>query len=72
MKINETELTIAKDYIQEQFDAHTWWPKEQPEIAKHEFNLMNGSAPALSLWCEKWLDDGQCKKLDKHIAKVLG
>jgi hypothetical protein len=67
MKISDAQLPTATDYVQQQFDAHSWWPQEQPEQAKHEFKLMNGSATALGLWCEKWLDAGQCRKLEKYL-----
>ncbi|MEQ1638636.1 MAG: hypothetical protein ABL903_18380 [Methylococcales bacterium] len=68
MKINASDLTRAQNYIQRQFDTRSWWPKEQPELAKHEFNLMQHDATALNVWCEKWLDAGQCKKLEKSIG----
>ncbi len=61
--ITDENRQSACDYIQSQFDAHSWWPKAQPGKAKQEFNLMNQSAAALNVWCERWLDQGQLKKL---------
>lgn len=68
MNINPTNLISAQHYIQRQLDTHSWWPKEQPEQAKHEFSLMQHDPNALNAWCEKWLDAGQCKKLEKSIT----
>lgn len=65
--ITESELSRACDYIVRQFTAHSWWPTEQPGEAKREFDLMKGSATSLNVWCEKWLDAGQCKELEKSI-----
>jgi len=65
--LTESDLPKARNYIVEQFAAHSWWPSEQPGKAKQEFDLMKGSATALNVWCERWLDDGQCKKLEKEI-----
>ena len=30
MKITESELEAARHYLQQQLEAHSWWPKEQP------------------------------------------
>lgn len=65
--ITEAELSRAGNYIANQFTAHSWWPTEQPGEAKREFDLMKGSAASLNAWCEKWLDAGQCKKLEKAL-----
>ncbi|HEY8036373.1 MAG TPA: hypothetical protein VIF37_12400 [Methylobacter sp.] len=65
--LTESDLSKACDYIVKQFAAHSWWPSEQPSEAKREFDLMKGCATALNVWCERWLDDGQCKKLEKEI-----
>ncbi|MGZ8160251.1 MAG: hypothetical protein ACXWT4_15775 [Methylobacter sp.] len=63
----EDELSNARDYIARQFAAHSWWPREQPGEAKREFDLMKDSAVSLNVWCEKWLDTGQCQKLKKNL-----
>lgn len=63
MNITDSQLTAACDYIRQQFDAHSWWPKAQPEQAKHEFELMHANAVSLTIWCEKWLDKGQYRQL---------
>jgi hypothetical protein len=68
MKINPSDLERAQNYIQRQFDTRSWWPKEQPEQARHEFNLMQHDVTALNVWCEKWLDASQCRKLEKSIT----
>jgi hypothetical protein len=67
IRITEAELPRACDYIARQFAAHSWWPTEQPGEAKREFDLMKGNAIALTAWCEKWLDVGQCNKLEKAL-----
>ena len=67
LEIKETELTNACNYISSQFAAHSWWPCEQPDEAKREFKLMSGSAIALNVWCEKWLDARQFQKLIKSL-----
>lgn len=67
INLKESDLSKARDYIIKQFSAHSWWPTEQPGKAKREFDLMKGSATALNVWCERWLDDGQCKKLEREI-----
>lgn len=66
--VKETELPAACDHISKQFAAHSWWPCEQPGEAKREFKLMNGSATALNVWCEKWLNVEQCQKLEKSLC----
>lgn len=63
----EDELAKARDYIARQFAAHSWWPREQPGEAKREFDLMKDSAVSLNVWCERWLDTGQCQKLKKNL-----
>ena len=67
VNITDNTLPNACDYIQKQFAAHSWWPKEQPGLAKQEFDLMNGHAETLNVWCERWLDAGQCQKLEAAI-----
>lgn len=67
INLKEADLPKACNYILKQFEAHSWWPTEQPGKAKREFELMKGSAIALNVWCERWLDDGQCKKLEKEV-----
>lgn len=67
MQINPTDLERAQSYINRQFETRSWWPKEQPEQAKHEFKLMQNDAAALGVWCDKWLDAGQCRKLEQSI-----
>lgn len=69
MKITEAELPAACAYLQNQFAAHSWWPKEQPGQALHEFTLMQGSAASLTVWCEKWLDTGQIRQFEKAIKR---
>ncbi|MGZ4955657.1 MAG: hypothetical protein ACXV8Q_11135 [Methylobacter sp.] len=65
--ITESDLPKARNYIAKQFAAHSWWPSEQPGEAKREFDLMKDSATALNVWCQRWLDAGQCKKMEKEI-----
>lgn len=67
IELKEAELPKACEHISRQFAAHSWWPCEQPGEAKREFNLMKGSATALNVWCERWLDVQQCKKLEKSL-----
>jgi hypothetical protein len=67
MKLSENEWVTARSYIQQQLAAHSWWPKEQPGEARHDFILMQTNANTLSAWCEKWLDAGQMRLL----AEVL-
>jgi hypothetical protein len=70
MSITESNLQLSCDYLQKQFELRWWWPKAQPGLAKREFLLMNGSAIALNVWCERWLDAGQCRKLDKAVKRA--
>jgi hypothetical protein len=67
IKISESELEAASHYLEQQLETHSWWPKEQPEEAKHEFTLMKVTPSSLNFWCEKWLDSGQQKKLAKAL-----
>ncbi|OQK18644.1 hypothetical protein AU255_01050 [Methyloprofundus sedimenti] len=71
LKITENTLDIACDYVTKQFAAHSWWPKEQPDLAKQEFALMRGNAVAFNVWCERWLDAGQCRQLKAAIKKSI-
>jgi hypothetical protein len=65
--LTEADLPKACNYIAAQFAAHSWWPKEQPGEAKREFELMKDSATALNVWCERWLDEGQCRKMENEL-----
>ena len=67
MKITESELEVARHYLQQQLETHSWWPKEQPGEALHEFKLMKTDALSLTIWCEKWLDSGQQRLLAKAL-----
>lgn len=67
MDLEESDLQAACNYIQRQMDAHSWWPKEAPGEAREQFELMRGTAHALNVWCDRWLDEGQCKKLEESI-----
>jgi hypothetical protein len=69
IRITETELEAARHYLQQQLETHSWWPKEQPGEAMHEFTLMKDSAVSLNIWCERWLDSGQQKKLAKALNR---
>lgn len=69
MKITETELEAARHYLQQQLETHTWWPKEQPGEAKHEFTLMKDNVISLNVWCERWLDSGQQRQLAKALKR---
>jgi hypothetical protein len=69
MKITETELEAARHYLQQQLETHTWWPKEQPGEAKHEFTLMKDNVISLNVWCERWLDSGQQRLLAKALKR---
>jgi hypothetical protein len=69
MKITETELESARRYLQQQLETHSWWPKEQPDEAKHEFTLMKDNVNSLNFWCEKWLDSGQVRLLAKALKR---
>ncbi|MFW5443166.1 MAG: hypothetical protein ACKE51_02515 [Methylococcaceae bacterium] len=66
-KITDSNLERACKYLQNRLDIRSWWPKAQPGQAKNEFKLMSGSAGALNVWCERWLDLGQLKKLEREI-----
>lgn len=66
--MTETELPMAREYISRQFAAHSWWPREQPGEAKREYELMKGSATALNVWCERWLDIQQRQQLEKTLG----
>ena len=69
MKITETELDAARHYLQQQLETHSWWPKEQPGEARHEFALMKDSAISLNVWCERWLDSRQLRLLEKALKR---
>lgn len=66
-KITESSYEAARDYLQGQLERHSWWPTEQPGLARQEFKLMQGDARALNVWCKKWLDSGQMQQLAKAM-----
>ncbi len=66
-KVTDANLDLSCQYIETQFAVRSWWPKAQPAIAEREFELMRGSAIALNIWCERWLDLGQVRKLGKAV-----
>ncbi len=68
--IHDDNLQQACFYLQKQFDARSWWPRAQPRLSNHEFDLMNGSAGALNVWCERWLDLGQLHKLERALKTM--
>lgn len=68
--ITDITLQIATNYLQSQFDVKSWWPQAQPRLAEHEFLLMKGSAGALTVWCDRWLDKSQCRKLEMIIKQA--
>jgi hypothetical protein len=67
INLTEDELPNACMHIVNQFSAHSWWPSEQPDEAKREFEVMKGSATGLNVWCERWLDAGQRQKLQRAL-----
>lgn len=67
MHITATTLASACQHIQQQFAAHSWWPKAPPAQAQHEFTLMQQDPVALTRWCEKWLDSGQQRQLQQAL-----
>lgn len=67
MHLTDSEVDAACHYIRRQFDYYSWWPKEAPGEARQQFDLMNSSAKALSVWCQRWLDERQCKDLEKCV-----
>ncbi len=69
INITENSLNEACDYLQRQFKMRSWWPRAQPRLAEQEFLLMKGSAGALNVWCERWLDFRQCRKLEQILRK---
>ncbi|MGZ8182458.1 MAG: hypothetical protein ACXWT1_10895 [Methylobacter sp.] len=69
MKISETEFAAACQYLQQQLETHSWWPKEQPGEARREFTLMKTNAASLNVWCEKWLDAGQWRLLARALKR---
>ncbi len=71
VRVTDDSLQVACKYLQKQFEIKSWWPREQPRLAEREFLLMKGSAGALNLWCERWLDAGQCRKLENIIKQSV-
>lgn len=69
MIVTNANINFACDYLQKQFDTRSWWPRAQPGLAKREFQLMNNSPEALTVWCYRWLDLGQIRKLERKIMK---
>ncbi len=67
MHIKDSEVDAACHYIRRQMDYHSWWPTAQPGEARQQFELMNGSATALNVWCKRWLDEHQCRQLEKCV-----
>jgi hypothetical protein len=67
MHVENHELEACCNYIQRQMDYQSWWPKEAPGEAREQFDLMKGSALALNEWCKRWLDEGQCKKMERAV-----
>jgi hypothetical protein len=69
-KITDTNLQLACNYLEKQFDTRSWWPRAQPGLAKQEFKLMHDSPGALNVWCERWLDPSQLRKLERKIQRT--
>jgi len=67
MHLKDSEVDPACHYIRRHLDTYSWWPKEQPGEARREFELMNGTALSLNVWCDRWLDAGQYRKLEKSV-----
>ena len=67
ISLTESNIQFAREYLKKQLDTRSWWPTEQPGMAKQEFKLMQGSPDALGVWCEKWLNSSQLHQLEKTI-----
>lgn len=70
IKLDESNLECAVDFIREQFETRSWWPREQPHLAKAEFLDMQQTPETLNAWCDKWLYSGQWRQLEKHVATM--
>ena len=68
--IEESNMDAVKIYINQQFAHLSWWPAEEPAKAKEEFERLSNSPEAIAGWCEKWLDDGQWRKLNNATKKT--
>ena len=67
--ITENNIQQAREFLQKQFKHHSWWPTEQPGLAKHELDLMHGSVETLGIWCNKWLNSSQLNQLEKYCEQ---
>ena len=67
MHLSDSEVDAAYHYIRRHMEMHSWWPTAQPGEAQCEFELMKDSAVALNVWCERWLDERQCRLLEKSV-----
>ena len=70
LKLDESNFQAARDYLQQQMERQSWWPREQPHLAKEEFLLMQGSPEALNAWCEKWLFSDQWRQMGNAISRA--
>jgi hypothetical protein len=70
--IDASNWEAVKAYIQEQFRTLSWWPTEEPDRAKEEFEAMQSNPDRLAEWCEKWLNGGQWRQLENAVRKSSG
>lgn len=68
-QIDASNFEAVKSYIQHQFAWLSWWPTEEPEQAKAQFQRMQANPEQLTQWCEKWLNGGQWRQLKNAIRK---
>jgi hypothetical protein len=68
--LNPSNLAVAREYLRQQMETQSWWPKEQPHLAKEEFLQMQAAPDSLTAWCQKWLNSGQWRQLEKAISAV--
>lgn len=70
--IDASNIEAVKGYIRQQFEQRSWWPTEGPLQAKEDFERMQGSPEHVTEWCEKWLDGGQWRALEKAVPGAKG
>ena len=70
--IDASNWEAVKAHVREQFRTLSWWPTEEPDRAKAEFEAMQSDPEQLAEWCGRWLNGGQWRQLENAVRKASG
>jgi hypothetical protein len=64
--ITEADFPLARDDLQRKLTRQPWWWVDHEQAEKEWFTAKN-DRHRLQHWCERWLDEGQWRLLQKAV-----